>query len=123
MKRHAATAAVLIALAAPATAGAAPLSPSAQFAYNTAVNRWGGSGCASVDAQLVSGPPEIVATFSQPGEPCYVNVTAGGDFAKVCKALVYVVGTWHGVTIGTERVPRICLSRSLFLLNHPGYLR
>jgi hypothetical protein len=128
MKGKTATAAVVIALAAPASAGAAPLSPSAQFAYNVAGAQWGGSGCGSVDAQIVpAGPPEIVAEYSRPGEPCFVylsrDVAGSGSFAKACKALVFIIGTWHGVSISTARLPRICLAKTVFLLNHPHYLR
>lgn len=124
---RAAVVAGAVSLALATSASAAPLSPSAQFAYNVAAAQWGGTGCAVVDAQVVPASlPGVVATYSAPGEPCFVyvsrDVAAPLAFAKVCKALVYIVGTWHGRTIGTERVPRVCLAKSLFLLNHPGYL-
>lgn len=118
-------AAVALAIATPAVADAAPLSPSVQFAYNTAVHRWGGSGCEAVDAQIVDGGG--IAEYSAPGEsPCFVYVSrelAGAiSFAKVCKTMMLIVGEWHGVTMNTEHLPRICLAKDLFLMNHPHYV-
>lgn len=123
---RAAVVAGVASLALATSASAAPLSPSAQFAFNVAAAQWGGSGCESVDAQIVPAEPGVLARYSLPGEPCHVylsrDLAGSASFAKTCKVLVYVIGTWHGVTIGTERVPRVCLAKTLFLLNHPGYL-
>lgn len=117
---------VSLTLATPVSA--APLSPSEQFAYNVAAAQWGGSGCESVDAQSVpAGAPGVVAEYSRPGEPCFVylsrDVAGSGSFAKVCRVLVYVIGSWHGRAVETDRLPSVCISRALFLANHPRYLR
>ena len=124
MKRTIVTTLALLAFAAPA-ANAAPLSPSTQFAFNTASNFWGGTGCEVVDAQIVPsfGSPDIMGEYGQ----CYVYISrdlAGSAyFAKVCKMLVNVIGTWQGHPIpANSPLPRTCLMHDLFLLNHPHYL-
>lgn len=109
-------------------ATAAPLSPAVQFAYNVAANSYwkGNTGCEQVDAQIVPsfGSPEIVGEYG----PCYVYVNrelAGSFyFAKVCKMLVNVIGSWHGRPVPvTSPLPRTCFMHDLFLMNHPDYLR
>jgi hypothetical protein len=115
-------------LVAAAPVAAAPLSPSAQFAYNVAmVAYYGESGCDSVDAQIVPRfPSGAVAEFSRPGTDCFVYLSrdlAGVfEFPKTCKILIGVLATWHGLSIPIG-MPKTCLAHELFLLNHPDYLR
>jgi hypothetical protein len=113
------------ATAAPA-ANAAPLSPSAQFAFNVVTNELGTGSCATVDAQIVPsfGNPEIVAEYSELECWVYLSRDLAGSLAffKTCKTLWNVIGSYSGLP-WSEGVPDLCLSRGLFLMNHPDYLR
>lgn len=122
--RGAALAAVVIAMAAPASAGAAPLSPSAQFAYNVASGSRGGvEGC---DVQMVPAfvQPDAVAEYS--AAPCFIYVSrslaGSAQFAKTCKVLVSILAGFHGEAF-PSRLPAVCIDHEQFLLNHPDYLR
>lgn len=125
MRRVLAAALIAGAVAAP-TANAAPLSPSAQFAYNVAVHQVGTGECATVDAQIVPAfsQPEIVASSPVPCSIYLSRELAGsGTFAKTCELLINVLGTFNGRAFPTElHLPRTCLMHQLFLLNHPHYL-
>lgn len=129
MRLFATTVLTSVALLSASPANAAPLSPSAQFAYNVVTNELGTGSCASIDAQIVPrfAEPTAVATFSANPEPdCFVYLSrdlAGSlAFLKTCKVLWNVIGLWLGRPL-TNGMPDLCLSRDLFLMNHPDYLR
>jgi hypothetical protein len=105
------------------TARAAPLSPSAQFAYNVAANATPPA-CA-VEAQIVPAfaSPSIVAEYDL--ATCSIGLSReladGGHFAKSCKVFTDLLRIFDGREPST-RLPRTCLMHDLFLLNHPHYL-
>lgn len=106
---------------------AAPLSPSAQFAFNVASNYYGGTGCESVDTEIIpSGAAGLVAESSAPGEPCFIYVSrelaGSNEFPKACGVFISVIATFHGYPGTFHRLPQTCLDHELFLLNHPYYL-
>ncbi len=135
MIRHIAAVILVSGLLLTPGANAAPLSPSAHFAYNVALNAWDGDtgACASVDAQMIPSlaSPSMVAEYSpapEQGQPCFIYLSrelAGSlQFAKTCEVIFNIIGTFHGRQVPTQpHVPRTCFMHFLFILNHPDYLR
>lgn len=122
-----ASALLFLGIGAVVKACAAPLSPSAQFAYNVASNYYGGTGCESVDTEIIpSGAAGLVAESSAPGEPCFIYVSrelaGSNEFPKACGVFISVVATFHGYPGSFHTLPQTCLDHELFLLNHPYYL-
>ena len=135
------TLAVALALLLPATASAAPLSPTLNFAYELAARHWGAepTGCVSIDKQIVDdgaiGDFRGEATQPAPGEHavCYLYVirdlASPRDFGLACAVMFHEYGHLLGYGHSTDPhnimypevmfIPLACTHATLAVMNHP----